>query len=160
MQLSRGLFTPIAILALSACGGAETPAGDGANDGAGEPEAVESPAGDASAETEAPVAEEVVEAGDAAPAAFAQCKACHSTEPGKMMIGPSLAGVAGKQAGSVPGFAYSGAMKASGLTWDAATLDKYLADPKGVVPGTKMAFVGLEDEAKRKEVVDYVLALD
>ena len=163
MPLLHRLFAPVAILALSACGGAETSADNAetsANNEVGEPEAVESATDSAPADTGTPAEEEVVGVGDAAPAAFAQCKACHSTEPGKMMIGPSLAGIAGKQAGSVPGFAYSGAMKASGLTWDAATLDKYLADPKGVVPGTKMAFVGLKDEAKRKEVVDYVLALD
>jgi cytochrome c len=50
-------------------------------------------------------------------------------------------------------------MKNSGLTWNAATLDRFLADPKGVVPGTKMTFPGLKDAAKRKAVVDYLKSL-
>ena len=156
MQISRGVFVSMVVLVLCACGGKETPT-EGTST---ETSSVESPAGGTADDADSLVAATKEEAAEAVPAAFAQCKACHSTEPGKMMIGPSLAGIAGKQAGSVPGFTYSGAMKASGLTWDAATLDKYLADPKGVVPGTKMAFVGLKDEAKRKEVVDYLLTLD
>jgi cytochrome c len=49
-------------------------------------------------------------------------------------------------------------MKASGLTWNQATLDRYLTDPRGVVPGTKMAFGGVKDAAKRQEIIDYIKA--
>lgn len=94
-----------------------------------------------------------------APAAFNQCKACHSVEPGKHGIGPSLAGIFGTKAAAVPGYEFSDAMKASGLTWNAATLDRYLANPRTVVPGTTMGFGGLKDDAKRKEVVDYIKSL-
>jgi len=93
------------------------------------------------------------------PAAFAQCKACHSVEPGKNGIGPSLAGIWGEKAGAVPGFEFSEAMKNSGLTWNQATLDRYLTDPKGVIPGNKMAFGGLKDAAKRQEVINYIKSL-
>ena len=91
----------------------------------------------------------------AEPAAFAVCKACHSMEPGKNGIGPSLAGIWGEKAGAVPGFDFSDAMTASGLTWNQASLDKYLTDPRGTVPGTKMAFGGVADAAKRQAIIDY-----
>ena len=94
----------------------------------------------------------------AEPAAFAVCKACHSVEPGKNGIGPSLAGVYGDKAATVPGFEFSDAMKSSGLTWNQATLDRYLTDPRGVVPGTKMAFGGVADAAKRQAIIDWIKA--
>lgn len=94
----------------------------------------------------------------AEPASFAQCKACHSVEPGKNGIGPSLAGVFGDKAGAVPGFDFSDAMKNSGLVWNQANLDRFLADPRGVVPGTKMAFGGVKDAAKRQEIINYLKA--
>ena len=94
-----------------------------------------------------------------APAAFNQCTACHSAEPGKNGIGPSLAGVFGTKAGDVAGYDFSDAMKNSGLTWDAATLDRYLTKPMEVVPGTKMSFGGLKDADKRKAVIDYLKSL-
>ena len=93
------------------------------------------------------------------PAEFAQCSACHSTDPGKNGIGPSLAHVYGRKAGSVAGFDYSDAMKNSGLTWNKANLDRFLTDPKGVVPGTKMTFPGLKDAAKRQAMIDYLKSL-
>ena len=100
-----------------------------------------------------------VAAGPAKPAAFGQCAACHSVEPGMNGVGPSLVGVAGRKAGSVPGFAYSDANKASGLTWDEKTLDTYLTNPMKMVPGTKMTFAGLPDPAQRKAVIDYLKTL-
>lgn len=72
---------------------------------------------------------------------------------------PSLAGVVGRKAGSIAGFAYSDANKASGLTWDEKTLDTYLTNPMKMVPGTKMTFAGIPDAAKRKEVIDYLKTL-
>ena len=92
----------------------------------------------------------------AEPAAFAVCKACHAVEPGKHGIGPSLAGIWGDKAGDVPGFEFSQQMKDSGLTWNQANLDRYLTDPRGVVPGTKMAFGGVKDAAKRQEIINYL----
>ena len=87
------------------------------------------------------------------------CKACHAVEPGKHGIGPSLAGIWGDKAGDVPGFEFSQQMIDSGLTWNQANLDRYLADPRGVVPGTKMAFGGVKDAAKRQEIIDYIRGL-
>jgi cytochrome c2 len=93
------------------------------------------------------------------PSGWAQCAVCHSIEPGKHGLGPSLAGVSGRAAAALPDFDYSPAMEASGLTWDRAALDEYLKSPMTKVPGTKMAFAGIRDDAKRAEVVEYVLSL-
>lgn len=89
--------------------------------------------------------------------AFAVCKACHQVgEKAKNGVGPILNGVVGRPAGSVEGFKYSDAMKASGITWDEAALDEYLKDPKGKVPGNKMAYAGLKDDTKRADVIAYL----
>jgi len=93
------------------------------------------------------------------PQAFNQCTACHSTTPGKTIIGPSLAHVYGRKAGSVAGFQYSDAMKNSGLTWNAGNLDAFLANPAGKVPGTLMGLAGIKDAAQRKAIVDYLKTL-
>lgn len=87
---------------------------------------------------------------------YNKCKVCHSLAEGENKIGPSLAAIVGRAAGTVADFAYSDAMKNSGLTWDEATLDQYLADPKGFLVGNKMAFAGLKKEADRENVIAYL----
>ena len=94
-----------------------------------------------------------------APAAFNVCKACHKVEAGKNGVGPSLFGVFGAKAGHTEGYKYSEAHLKSGLTWDEATLTKYLADPKAVVPGNKMAFVGLKKPDDVAAVIAYLKTL-
>lgn len=98
-------------------------------------------------------------AADARPASFAQCVACHAVEQGKHGIGPSLAGVYGTKVGEVEGYAFSPALLASGLTWDDATLDKWLANPRQLVPGNKMTYAGMADPAKRAELIAYMKTL-
>lgn len=100
------------------------------------------------------------EAPSSRPPAFAQCAGCHSTEPGKTLFGPSLAGVAGRPAGSLPGYAYSPALKNSKLVWNAATLDRWLTSPQKTVPGTRMPFNGINDPAVRRTVINYLLKLE
>ena len=91
-----------------------------------------------------------------APNAFKQCVACHKVEAGKNGVGPSLFGVFGKPAGQAPGFKYSPAMAGSGFTWDEAGLTKYLADPKGAIPGNKMAFAGVKKPDDLAAIIEYL----
>jgi cytochrome c len=85
-----------------------------------------------------------------------QCGICHSIVQGKNMVGPSLFGVIGRKSGSVAGFHYSAANRDADIIWDAAILDKYLAAPREVVPGTIMTFPGLTDDEKRADVIAYL----
>jgi cytochrome c len=114
---------------------------------------------EAAAPATAPSAAATTAAADGKPAAFAQCAACHSTEKGKMGVGPSLVGVYGTKSGEIAGYAFSDAMKGANLTWDDATLDEYLTAPMKKVPGTKMTFAGLSDPAARKAVIEYLKTL-
>jgi cytochrome c len=87
------------------------------------------------------------------------CSACHTNKPQQNRIGPSLFGVIGRHAGSAPGFDYSTAMKSAAVTWDAETLDRYLADPKSVVPGNKMPYAGVKNDERRKNLIAYLSTL-
>ena len=105
-----------------------------------------------------PANSSAVEAGDAAAGrqVFRKCQACHSLEPGKNVLGPSLAGVIGRKAGSVEGYNYSPAMKQANLVWDQKTLDGYLADPGKTIPGNKMPFPGLKTDHDRADVIAFL----
>ena len=89
---------------------------------------------------------------------FAQCKACHAIEKGKADgVGPNLYGVYGSKAGGHSAtFKYSAAMKASGQTWNDATLNSFLQAPMKAVPGTKMTYGGVKDDTKRAALVYYL----
>lgn len=92
------------------------------------------------------------------PPAFAVCSGCHAVVPGAHGAGPSLAGVWGRKAGSLSGYPYSVALKGSGVVWNAATLDTWLAGPMKMVPGTRMV-IGVPDAQGRKAVIDYLQKL-
>jgi len=85
-----------------------------------------------------------------------QCAVCHSAVQGKNGIGPSLHDVVGRTAGTVPNYQYSAANKNSGLTWDDATLDRYLKAPQQVVPGTKMTYAGVKNDTQRADLIAYL----
>lgn len=88
---------------------------------------------------------------------FNQCRACHSLKAGQHRVGPSLAGVWGRESGTADGFdRYSDAMKQADITWDAETLDAYLADPRGYIPGNNMVFPGVKSAGKRADVIAYL----
>ena len=87
------------------------------------------------------------------------CSICHSPQPGRNMVGPSLFDVVGRKTGTVPGFHYSPANQNANLTWDAATLDKYLQAPRTVVPGTTMTYGGMKDDTKRADLIAYLATL-
>lgn len=87
---------------------------------------------------------------------FEQCAACHSLgEPGDY-DGPTLKGVIGRKAGSLDDYRYSAAMKRSDVTWDATTIDKYVADPQAFIPGNRMAFAGITEKEQREDLIAYL----
>lgn len=93
----------------------------------------------------------------APPPAFARCAVCHNAAKGAgAKIGPDLWGVYGAKAAARPGFNYSQALKNAKLKWNDETLDKWIAGPMTMVPGTLMSFPGLKDQAKRAEIIAYL----
>lgn len=136
-------------LALAACGSkAEDPV---------EQIVVRQPGSAVPAPAAAPAAGDLVTTGKAA---FAACTACHSAEPGGASdIGPNLHGIVGRAAGSITGFAYSEAMKKSGITWTEGELDAFLANPSGKVPGTSMAAGQVGDAQRRAAIIAYLASL-
>ncbi len=87
---------------------------------------------------------------------FNKCAACHSIKAGENKIGPSMHGIVGRPSHSIEGFNYSEAMKGYNVTWTDEELNKYLENPRGVVAGTKMIFVGLKKEDERANLIAYL----
>lgn len=109
----------------------------------------------------AALSQSAVAAGDAKRGAqlFQQCIACHSVQPGEHMTGPSLAQAAGHKAGTASGFQrYSDALKRSGVTWDDAALDKWLANPQKFIPANSMTFAGVREPQARQDLIAYLKA--
>lgn len=84
-----------------------------------------------------------------------QCRGCHSLTPGRHIAGPSLHGVVGRRAGKVRDFEYSPVLQEAQLVWTPETLDHFLTDPNAFLPGTRMVFWGLPEEA-RQPLIDYL----
>ena len=86
------------------------------------------------------------------------CRECHSFVKNHNRLGPSLYGVVGRKAGSVPGFNYSNSVKDSGIVWDEATLDKWITNPGAVIPDNNMAalFGGIDDAAVRGKIIAFL----
>jgi cytochrome c len=90
---------------------------------------------------------------------FAKCAICHSADAGVNKIGPSLHGIVGRQSASIPNFTYSPAMQNAHKVWSDAQLDAYIADPRAVVPNTKMIFPGIKSETDRQNLIAYLATL-
>jgi cytochrome c len=86
---------------------------------------------------------------------FAACAACHAKDR-TIGLGPGLLRIIGRQAGSMPGFHYSRAMKTSNIVWDEKSLDAFIAAPQKALPGTTMPFAGLPDQQKRTDLIAYL----
>ena len=97
-------------------------------------------------------------AGDAGRGAaiYERCHACHSLERNR--TGPKHCGLIGRPAGGLAGFSYSQALQDSGILWDAASLDRFLADPVGTVPGTRMGYAGVKDPRERADLIAVLAA--
>jgi cytochrome c2 len=99
------------------------------------------------------------EAADGAQLFKKYCSICHDTAPRKNKLCPSLAGIVGRKAASLDTYSYSPAMQHADITWDAKSLDKYLANPRAVVPNNKMLFVGVKNAEERRAIIDYLATL-
>jgi cytochrome c len=88
---------------------------------------------------------------------FRACAACHSLEPDRNLTGPSLAGLFGRKAGSLPSFErYSDALKSSGIIWDDRSLDGWLTDPERMVPDNEMPFDGIKNPGDRADLLAFL----
>ncbi len=89
---------------------------------------------------------------------YARCLACHS--PDRNRTGPKHCGLFGRVSGTAPGYdGYSEAMRDAAITWNAKTLDRFLAAPLSAVPGTSMGFAGVPDEEERADLIAYLATL-
>jgi cytochrome c len=87
---------------------------------------------------------------------FEECAACHTTARGENGVGPSLFGVIDRKAGELADFRYSPALKRSGITWTAKSLDDFLADPQKMVAGNRMPYAGMTDARERANLIAYL----
>ena len=92
---------------------------------------------------------------------FRKCAPCHAIGPdASNKVGPVLNGINGRQAGTVDGFNYSDANKASGITWSEVVFKEYIKDPRAKVPGTKMVFAGIKNEKEANDLWAFLAQYD
>lgn len=92
---------------------------------------------------------------------YLQCRACHQVgEAAKNLVGPHLNGMFGRKTGSVEGYSYTDANKNANITWDEKTFSEYIIDPKGKIPGTKMAFAGLKNPQQVTDLIAFLKQFD
>jgi cytochrome c len=167
MELRNYLVTAVLTLAgsfLLACDSAsrtQTAAGNDTVASTAEPQAAPAPA--AEPQTAKPASSPPAEAQQASSGSGQVkfnnfCRTCHSMREGDNRLGPSLHGVVGRKAGSLPDYpSYSQALAKSGIVWDQASLDKFLMNPDAAVPGNAMKpYAGLPDASVRKEIIEYL----
>jgi cytochrome c len=87
---------------------------------------------------------------------FGDCAACHKLEAGANNVGPSLHAIFGRKAGEIADFRYSPAIKRSGLVWTPETVDKFVTDPQGMVPGNRMPYAGMASAADRADLIAFL----
>ena len=89
-----------------------------------------------------------------------ECSACHAVEAGRIKLGPSVAGVVDRKAGCAAGFAYSDALKHSGIIWNNQELDAWITNPQKKLPGVRMTYPGQPDAAERESLIAYLKTLN
>lgn len=140
--MKQALFLA-AFLALAACG--QEPASDAGSSAAGATRSAEAP--------QTPEARGRRQ--------FNECAVCHTVKEGEAnRIGPNLYGVIGREAGLVDGFAYSQALRNSGVVWTDEALDAFMENPQGFMRGNRMAYAGQRDAQKRADIIAYLKSLD
>jgi len=150
---SKTLILTAAVVLLAACGQQQQPAADKAQDAAAGAAAATDAAVE-KADLTTMIANADVKQGERT---YLQCRACHSLEQGGInKVGPNLFGVFDKPAGGAEGFNYSEQLLAAGVTWDVATMDKWLERPSAMVPGNRMVFVGIRDPQQRANLIAYL----
>jgi len=87
---------------------------------------------------------------------FEDCASCHAVAADQNGVGPSLHGIFGRKAASLDDFRYSSAMRKSGITWTAQTLETFIADPQKLVPANRMPYAGMPDAAARDDLIAYL----
>lgn len=160
--MSRILLPVLASLALIACGDESDPAAPNGASASAQPIATAADSSDQRSPDSAPAAQQLALAATGADIAngqrqFRRCQSCHTiTEGGRHTVGPNLYGVIGRPAASASGFSYSRALIESGLSWDAETLEEWIENPRELVPGNRMSFVGLRNSDDRRDVIAYL----
>jgi cytochrome c len=151
------ILAGLALLALAACSKPAAPSGEiaaPAAETAAPPVLTDAQKKTLLAELPAPYQTADLDNGQAR---FAICKTCHTVvQGGGVMTGPNLYGVFGRKAGTSPGFAYSDGLKALGITWDADKISQWIANPRAMVAGTKMTYIGMENPKDRTDLVAYL----
>jgi cytochrome c len=90
---------------------------------------------------------------------YVECAACHSFDNAAEELGPGLGGLFGRQAGALNNFHYSPALASSGITWNADTLNAFIADPQVAVPRNRMPYSGLVNEQDRADLIAYLMQM-
>jgi cytochrome c len=90
---------------------------------------------------------------------YVECAACHTFDNDDEEVGPGLAGLIGRQAGALENFYYSPALATSGITWNADTLNAFIADPQAAVPRNRMPYSGLTDAQDRADLIAYLMEM-
>lgn len=90
---------------------------------------------------------------------YIECAACHTFDNDGEELGPGLGGLFGRQAGALENFYYSPALAESGITWNADTLNAFIADPQAAVPRNRMPYSGLPDAQDRADLIAYLMEM-